>query len=211
MDNDTSNEEPVVEDIGDTTPEEGSPAPPPPASGSGSRLPQIPSYTQNSYNTSLPPPYRSTTAPPTKNPPIPPPASALSALAYQGGLNFPPPPLPVNVTSYKEELNQPQPLPTPPPAPLPALKANGPSLTNSNRRPPSKDYYNRGSPGSGGRGYYTSNSHRDRSRDYRDREFGDRRSDRDRDRGDRDRDRGDRDRDYRSQSSRRQYQSRSYY
>merc|ERR1719510_1791599 len=107
-------------------------------------------------------------------------------------MSFPPPPPPVGVTlsgSYKDDPPpQSLPPPIPPPAPLPALKANGPSLTNSNRRPPSKDYYNRGSPGNGGRGYYTSNSHRDRSRDYRDRE-----------------------RDYRSQSGRRQYQSRSYY
>merc|ERR1712110_622832 len=165
---------------------------------------QIPSYTQN-YK-SLPPPPPTFNKPPvatsTKYPPPPPVPSNLGGLhGYQGQMSFPPP--------------QSLPPPIPPPAPLPALKANGPSLTNSNRRPPSKDYYNRGSPGNGGRGYYTSNSHRDRSRDYiRDDRISDDRGHR-RDDRDRDRDRGGRDhrdyRDNRSQSSRRQYQSRSYY
>merc|ERR1719192_2792431 len=218
VDNDNNENDNVVnEDMGDTTPEEGSPpisgsgrAEGNNASGSSTRLlcSQIPSYTQNSYtNTSLPPPVPPTfggsgNRPPatsTKYPcPPPPPPSALSGLhGYQGSLNFPPPPPPVNTlsSSYKEDPLQP--LPPPPPAPLPALKANGPSLTNSNRRPPYKDSYNRGSPGNGGRGYCPSNSHRDRSRDYRDR--------------DRDRDRDHREREYRSQSGRRQYQSRSYY
>merc|ERR1712038_998660 len=230
VDNDNNENDNVVnEDMGDTTPEEGSPpisgsgrAEGNNASGSSTRLlcSQIPSYTQNSYNTSLPPPVPPTfggsgNRPPatsTKYPcPPPPPPSALSGLhGYQGSLNFPPPPPPVNTlsSSYKEDPLQP--LPPPPPAPLPALKANGPSLTNSNRRPPSKDYYNRGSPGNGGRGYYTSNSHRDRSRDYiRDDRISDDRGHR-RDDRDRDRDRGGRDhrdyRDNRSQSSRRQYQ-----
>ena len=203
---------------------------------------QIPSYTtqqpqQNSYPTSTaqasvvssqPPPvphvhhYSSNPVNRAKYPPPPPPPSSMTSSGGIGGyqVNFPPPPPPTSVSYVKDDHSQPppQPLPPPPPAPLPALKQalnNGPGLTgsNSSRRPPSKDYYNRGSPGSGGgRGYYT--SHRDR-RDHgfreRDSNHGSRGGDQ-RDRGE-PRDRHGSDRDYRSQSSSRRnaYQSRNYY
>merc|ERR1712018_311571 len=127
----------------------------------------------------------------------------MGPLGFQGNLNFPPPPPPVNYGKSAHEDSLPssavaQPLPPPPPAPLPALKANGPSMTSSSRRPPSKDYCNRGSPGGGGgRGYYTSNSHRDRCSEHRGGSDRDNRDNRDH----RDRDRDHRDRDYRSQSS----------
>ena len=229
---------------GDATPEEDNSPPPPPPAGSGSGsarfLPsQIPSYTTQNYqstsssSTSVPPPQFNRPPPnTTKYPPPPAPVSGLPGgpLGFQGNLNFPPPPPPVNYGKSAHEDPLPssavsQPLPPPPPAPLPALKSNGPSMTSSSRRPPSKDYYNRGSPGSGGgRGYYTSNSHRsDRGRDHRDRDHRERDRDHrdrvdhrerrdDRDHRDRDRDH-QRERDYRSQSSSRRnaYQSRSYY
>ena len=228
---------------GDATPEEDSPPPPPPSGSSGSTrfLPsQIPSYTtpttgypaSSAASVAQQPPvphvhhYSSSGVSRAKYPPPPPPPSSMNQGGYQ--VNFPPPPPPTSGLSFgKDDHSQPppQPLPPPPPAPLPALKANGPAggqgglTSNSSRRPlPSKDYYNRGSPGSGagGRGYYT--SHRDRSRDH-----GGHHRDHDhhRERGGSDhRDHG-RDRDYRSQSSssssssssrsRNAYQSRNYY